>query len=125
MANDVDVEPGRVIYGQWLNNSGGIEADLTVTRLTETVFLIVTSAASATRDLVWLKKNIPEGAHCIATDITGSEAVFSIMGPTARDIMQKISTADFSNTEFPFGTAREIEVGMALARRTELVMWEN
>ena len=116
MANDVDVEPGRVIYGQWLNNSGGIEADLTVTRLTETVFLIVTSAASATRDLVWLKKNIPEGAHCIATDITGSEAVFSIMGPTARDIMQKISTADFSNTEFPFGTAREIEVGMALAR---------
>ena len=116
MANDVDVEPGRVIYGQWLNNSGGIEADLTVTRLTETVFLIVTSAASATRDLAWLKKNIPEGAHCIATDITGSEAVFSIMGPTARDIMQKISTADFSNTEFPFGTAREIEVGMALAR---------
>ena len=116
MANDVDVEPGRVIYGQWLNNSGGIEADLTVTRLTETVFLIVTSAASATRDLAWLRKNIPEGAHCIATDITASEAVFSIMGPTARDIMQKISTADFSNIEFPFGTAREIEVGMALAR---------
>ena len=68
----MDVEPGRVIYGQWLNNSGGIEADLTVTRLTETVFLIVTSAASATRDLAWLKKNIPEGAHCIATDITAS-----------------------------------------------------
>ena len=49
MANDVDVEPGRVVYGQWLNNRGCIEADLTATRLSETAFLIVTSAASATR----------------------------------------------------------------------------
>ena len=116
MANDVDVEPGRVVYGQWLNNCGCIEADLTVTRLSETAFLIVTSAASATRDLVWLKKNIPEEARCVATDVTSSEAVFSIMGPAARDVMQKLSATDFSNSEFPFGTAREIEIGMALAR---------
>ena len=116
MANDVDVEPGRVVYGQWLNNRGCIEADLTVTRLSETAFLIVTSAASATRDLVWLKKNIPEEARCVATDVTSSEAVFSIMGPAARDVMKKLSATDFSNSEFPFGTAREIEIGMALAR---------
>ena len=116
MANDVDVEPGRVVYGQWLNNRGCIEADLTVTRLSETAFLIVTSAASATRDLVWLKKNIPEEACCVATDVSSSEAVFSIMGPAARDVMKKLSATDFSNSEFPFGTAREIEIGMALAR---------
>ena len=116
MANDVDVEPGRVVYGQWLNNRGCIEADLTVTRLSETAFLIVTSAASATRDLVWLKKNIPEEARCVATDVTSSEAVFSIMGPAARDVMKKLSATDFSNSEFPFGTAREIEIGMGLAR---------
>ena len=101
MANDVDVEPGRVVYGQWLNNRGCIEADLTVTRLSETAFLIVTSAASATRDLVWLKKNIPEEARCVATDVTSSEAVFSIMGPAARDVMKKLSATDFSNSEFP------------------------
>ncbi|MBH67057.1 MAG: FAD-dependent oxidoreductase [Rhodospirillaceae bacterium] len=116
MANNVEVDVGRIVYGQWLNQRGGIEADLTVTRLSENAFLIVTSAASATRDLSWLKRNLPEDANCIVTDVTSSEAVFSVMGPKARKVMEGVCYDDFSNVSFPFGTAREIEIGMGLAR---------
>ena len=116
MANDVAVEPGRIIYGQWLNHRGGVEADLTVTRLSETVFLVVTSAASAVRDLSWLKRQIPEDAHCVVTDVTSGEAVICVMGPHARDLLAPLTPADLGNEAFPFGTAREIEIGMGLAR---------
>ncbi len=120
MANDVAVEPGRVVYGQWLNRNGGIEADLTVTRLSGTAYLIVTSAASAVRDLSWLRRHVPEGAHCVVTDITASEAVIALMGPKARDLLAAVTPDDLGNTAFPFGTAREIEVGMGLARAHRL-----
>lgn len=116
MANDVAVEPGRIVYGQWLNHRGGIEADLTVTRLSETVFLVVTSAASAVRDLSWLRRNIPDEAHCVVTDVTSAEAVICVMGPRSRDLLAPLTSADLSNQAFPFGTAREIELAMGLAR---------
>ncbi len=63
-ANQIDVDPGRIVYTQWLNERGGIEADLTVTRLAETRFLVVTGAIPQTRDLAWLRRHIPDGAHC-------------------------------------------------------------
>lgn len=116
MANDVAVEPGRIVYGQWLNHRGGVEADLTVTRLSETAFLVVTSAASAARDLSWLRRRIPEDAHCVVTDVTSGEAVICVMGPRARDLLAPLTPADLGNEAFPFGTAREIEIGMGLAR---------
>jgi len=115
-ANRIDVEPGRVVYTQWLNQRGGIEADLTVTRLSETEFLVVTSAASTRRDFAWLKRHIPKDAHCFATDVTGNEAVLALMGPNAREILSQVTNADLSNAAFPFGTAREIEIGMGTAR---------
>lgn len=116
MANDVAVEPGRLVYGQWLNQHGGVEADLTVTRLSETAFMVVTAAASAVRDLSWLKRHIPEDAHCIVTDVTSAEAVICVMGPRARDLLAPLTPADLGNEAFPFGAAREIEIGMGLAR---------
>ena len=115
-ANDVAVEPGRIVYTQWLNGKGGIEADLTVTRLGETSFLVITSAATVTRDFAWLKRNIPDDAHCVALDVTSGEACLAVMGPKARDVLQPLTTADLSNTAFPFGTARSIELGMAVVR---------
>lgn len=115
-ANDVAVEPGRIVYTQWLNGKGGIEADLTVTRLGETSFLVITAAASAVRDMNWLKRHIPQDARCMALDVTSGEAVIAVMGPNARALLQQVSPADFSNAAFPFGTAREIEIGMGLAR---------
>ena len=65
--NDIDQPPGRLIYTQWLNNRGGIEADLTVTRLDEHSFLIVTAAETEARDFSWLQKHIPGDAHCVVT----------------------------------------------------------
>ncbi|MCG8691793.1 MAG: FAD-dependent oxidoreductase, partial [Minwuiales bacterium] len=115
-ANDIAVAPGRIVYTQWLNGRGGIEADLTVTRLSETAFLVVTAPASAVRDLAWLKRHVPEDAHCTVTDVTAAEAVICVMGPNARRLLQPLTDADFSNDGFPFGTARDVELGMALVR---------
>ena len=115
-ANDVAVEPGRIVYTQWLNERGGIEADLTVTRLGEHSFLVITAAAAVTRDLAWLTRHIPPEAHCTALDVTSGEACLAVMGPRSRDFLQSLTTADLSNAAFPFGTARTIELGMALVR---------
>jgi 4-methylaminobutanoate oxidase (formaldehyde-forming) len=98
-----------------LNRRGGIESDLTVTRLSETVFFLVVPGATLTRDLAWLRKNIRD-EFVVVTDVSAGEAVLCVMGPKSRELMQKVSPNDFSNAHHPFGTAREIEVGMGLAR---------
>ena len=115
-ANDVAVDTGRIVYTPWLNRNGGIEADLTVTRLSETEFLVVTSSATVSRDLAWLRRHIPEDARCVATDVTSGEACLAVMGPKSRAALQPIVDADLSNAAFPFGTAKTIEIGMGLAR---------
>ena len=115
-ANDIDVAPGRIVYTQWLNARGGIEADLTVSRLAAKRFMVVTGAAVANRDFTWLKRHIPEEAHCIAVDVTSGEAVLGVMGPNARNILQQATPADLSGEAFPFGTFQTIELGMATVR---------
>lgn len=115
-ANNMDVAPGKIVYTQMLNRHGGIESDLTVTRLSETAFFLVVPGATLTRDLAWLRKNLGADEFVVITDVTAGESVLCIMGPKARDLMQKVSPNDFSNAHHPFGTAREIEVGMGLAR---------
>ena len=87
-----------------------------MTRLSETEFLVVTSAAQAVRDFAWLKRHIPDGAHCIATDVTSGEACLAVMGPHARALLAPLTSADLSNAAFPFGTARTIEMAMGHAR---------
>jgi glycine cleavage system T protein len=114
-ANDVDVAPGRIVYTQMLNPRGGIEADVTVTRLSETAFLMVTAGANLQRDLAWLRRHVGD-AFAVITDVTAAEAVFCLMGPQARDVLGRITPDRLDNEAFPFGTAREIEVGMGLAR---------
>ena len=114
-ANDMDVTPGRIVYTQMLNARGGIECDLTVTRLTETAFLLVVPGATLQRDLSWLRRHLGD-AFAVITDVTAGEAVLPLMGPKARDLLSAVSPADMSNDAHPFGTAREIEIGMTLAR---------
>ena len=114
-ANDVDVEAGRIVYTQMLNARGGIESDLTVTRLGETAFLLIVPAATLRRDLAWLKRHLGED-FAVITEVSAAEAVFCVMGPEARELMGAVSPDDFSNAAFPFGTAREIEIGLGLAR---------
>ncbi len=115
-ANDVAVAPGRVVYTQWLNERAGIEADLTVTRLALDRFMVVTGAASQSRDLAWLQRHIPEDARAWATDVTSGFAVLALMGPDSRALLGRVTDADLGNGAFPFGTSREIEIGYALVR---------
>ena len=113
--NEVDVPVGRIVYTQMLNPRGGIESDLTVTRLSETAYLMVVPGATLQRDLAWLRRHVGE-AFAVITDVTAAEAVLCVMGPKSRDLLAAVSPNDFSNAAHPFGTAREIEIGMGLAR---------
>ena len=119
-ANQVDVRPGRIVYTQWLNDRGGIEADLTVTRLAEDCFLIVTAAATEVRDFDWLRRNIPAEAHCVLTNVTSAMGVISIMGPNARALLQSLTPDDLSHAAFPFAHSREIELGYARVRASRI-----
>jgi 4-methylaminobutanoate oxidase (formaldehyde-forming) len=114
-ANDVDVPAGRIVYTQMLNRRGGIECDLTVTRISETAFLLVVPGATLRRDLAWLNRHRGDDL-AVVTDMTAAEAVLCLMGPKARDLLAAVSPDDLSNAAHPFGTAREIEVGYGLAR---------
>ena len=115
-ANDVAVPAGRIVYTQLLNRRGGIEADLTVTRLGPERYLVVTAAASQTRDLTWIERNLSDGARVYVTDVTSGSGVLGVMGPEARTLLARLSDADLSNEAFPFGTSCEIDVGYACAR---------
>ncbi|WP_417733757.1 GcvT family protein [Roseovarius sp.] len=112
---DMSVPVGRIVYTQFLNATGGIEADVTVTRLSETAYLVVTPAATRLADETWLRRHIGERAVVI-TDVTAGEGVLAVMGPKARDLLQAVSPNDFSNAANPFGTAQDIELGLGLAR---------
>ncbi|MEM7733767.1 MAG: glycine cleavage T C-terminal barrel domain-containing protein, partial [Pseudomonadota bacterium] len=112
---NMSVPAGKIVYTQFLNSTGGIEADVTVTRLTETVYLVVTPAATRLADETHMRRNA-EGYQVVITDVTASEGVLAIMGPNARDLLARVSPNDFSNDTNPFGTAQEIELGMGLAR---------
>lgn len=109
------VPSGKIVYTQLLNNRGGIEADVTVTRLSETAYLVVTPAATRLADETWLRRHA-EGFQVVITDVTPGEAVIAVMGPNSRTLLQAVSPNDFTNQGNPFGTAQEIEIGMALAR---------
>ncbi len=119
-ANNVDVGPGRIVYTQWLNARGGIEADLTVTRLAESKFLVVTGAQPQLRDMTWLQRNTPADAHCSAVDITSGLPMLSIMGPKSRALLEELTGEDLSNENFPFGTSRELEIGYARVRASRI-----
>jgi len=119
-ANNIDVNLDRVVYTQWLNPHGGIEADLTVTRLEENAFMIVTAAETEVRDFYWLKKHIPDDAHCILTNMTSAMGVLSLMGPRSRDLLQSLTPADLNHSAFPFAHSREIELGLGYVRASRI-----
>ena len=114
-AGDVAVPLGRAVYTQWLNPRGGIEADLTVTRLAEDKYIVVTGAANATRDFAWLKRHIGD-RFAIATDVTSGVCMLGLMGPKSRDLLNTVCKVDLSNNGFPFLTSQEVEIGYARVR---------
>lgn len=114
-ANDVTKAPGRLTYTQLLNTRGGIEADLTVARLAEDRFYIVTGTGFRTHDLAWIAEHLPEGDVAIR-DITEDWGTLSLMGPRARDVLARVTDADVSDAAFPFGQVREISIAGATVR---------
>lgn len=112
---DMSVPVGRIVYTQFLNITGGIEADVTVTRLSETAYLVVTPAATLLADQTWMRRHQGDFAVTV-TDMTSAEAVLVVMGPQARALLQAVSPNDFSTEVNPFGTMQKIEIGFAHAR---------
>ncbi|MEP3785205.1 FAD-dependent oxidoreductase [Ascidiaceihabitans sp.] len=112
---DYDVPVGKIVYTQFLNSKAGIEADVTVTRIEENCYLVVTPAATRLADQTWMRRN-QGNFNVVITDVTAGEGVLAIMGPRSRELLQAVSPNDFSNDVNPFGTAQEIEIGMGLAR---------
>ncbi len=109
--NEVDVEPGRIVYTAWVNEVGGFEADLTVTRLERDKFMVVVGENSHGHTETWMCRHIGEGEFVTITDVTPGVTQINIHGPKARDLMQKVSDADLSNEAFPFMTGQNIDVG--------------
>ncbi|SDJ79355.1 4-methylaminobutanoate oxidase (formaldehyde-forming) [Bradyrhizobium sp. Rc2d] len=114
-ANDMSVEPGNLVYTQMLNTRGGIVADLTFTRISENRYMMVTSSGAQSRDINWIRRNLRPDSRVVVTDVTSGFAVLSVMGPKSRELMRRVSPADFSNDAFPFRSSKEIEIGYAIA----------
>ena len=112
-ANNTGKPPGSVTYTQMLNDRGGIECDLTVSRLGKDAFYIVTGTGFATRDFDWIRRTIPAGTDAQLIDATSSRAVLALMGPKSREVLQTVTDADMTNEAFPFATARTIPIAGA------------
>jgi 4-methylaminobutanoate oxidase (formaldehyde-forming) len=110
-ANDIDQSLGTVVYTQCLNKRGGIECDFTVTRLAQDRFLIITGTAFGQHDISWLSLNMPEDGSVTIEDVGSSYACLGLWGPKARKILERATTDDVSNENFPYMTAKRITVG--------------
>lgn len=115
-ANDVSRPAGRLTYTQLLNTRGGIECDLTVARLAEDKFYIVTGTGFRTHDFAWIRDHIGQDLDAELTDITEDYGTLSLMGPMARKVLAKVTSADVGNSAFPFGHVREIEIAGTIIR---------
>jgi 4-methylaminobutanoate oxidase (formaldehyde-forming) len=111
---------GRVVYTAMLNPRGGIECDLTVTRLGPEAFLIVTGAAVHTHDADWIRRHLPPDGRATLTDITAGHAVLGVMGPASRRLLSRLTPDDLSNEAFPYMTSREIWLGLAQVRASRV-----
>jgi sarcosine dehydrogenase len=109
-SNRVAREPGRLTYTQMLNSRGGIECDLTVARLADDLFYIVTGTGFRTHDGGWIRDHLPAESDATLMDVTEAFGTLSLMGPRARDVLENVTGADVSNAAFPFGHVRVIDI---------------
>ena len=110
----IDAPIGKAVYTQWCNHKGGIEADLTVTRMSEDAFFVVTAAAAENRDFTWLRRAC-KGKDVTITNVTDDFVMLGLMGPNSRKVLAELSDADLSNRDiesggFPFGWSKRIDV---------------
>jgi glycine cleavage system aminomethyltransferase T len=114
-ANRVDGPSGLITYTPWLNDTGTLEADLTVTKLDEEKFLVIVTDTIVRHAETWLARHIPDDSHAFVTNVTSAYGQLNVQGPNSRALLQKITNADLGNAAFPFRTAREIDIGFARA----------
>jgi 4-methylaminobutanoate oxidase (formaldehyde-forming) len=119
-ARDLDVAPGRMVYTAMLNERGGFESDLTITRTAWDTFFILTGSAQATRDADWIGKHIAEDEFAALVDVTSAFSVISVMGPKSRELLARVSADDLSRESLPFSATRDIDVGYARARAARM-----
>ena len=119
-ACNMDRPVGAVIYAQMCNEAGGIEADLTITRLAQGHFYIVTGAGFGTHDADWMRRHMPRDGSVHLVEVTSARAVINICGPKARDVLAAVAQEDVSNAGFPFATTREIAIGAAPVRAVRI-----
>ena len=112
-AGDLDTPVGKLVYTHMLNSRGGIETDITVNRLAEDRYLIISSATTHPRDKAWIEKHMTREEHVTLADVTSAYSVLSVQGPKSRDLLGRIIDADLSNEAFPFATSQEIDIGYA------------
>jgi 4-methylaminobutanoate oxidase (formaldehyde-forming) len=115
-ANNVAVPVGKIVYTQWLNERGRIEADMTVTRLAEDCYLLILVDAAHNHCLTWLKRHVPTEAHVFVTDVTSGYNIINVQGPISRQLISRLTSTDMSNEAFPYLTAQEIDIGYALVK---------
>jgi len=108
--NNMCVPVGKIVYTQWLNEQGTIEADLTVTKIDEETFMVLCSDAAHRHVETWIKKNTPPGAHAIVTDVTSGYAMINLQGPKSRQLLSRVTHDDISNEAFPYMTMQEIDI---------------
>jgi heterotetrameric sarcosine oxidase gamma subunit len=117
---DVAVPVGRSVYTGMLNRRGGYEADVTVTRLAHDRYLLVTGSASVHRDQSWIERHVGPAEHVAVVDVSSAYAVFGVMGPRSRELLQRLTRSDLSDGAFPFATSQEIALGHATVRATRI-----
>jgi len=117
---DIDTASNRIVYTHWLNERGCIEADLTVTRLSENEYMVISGAATTHKDLHWLRRHIGADDFCTVTDVTAQYAVFGVMGPNSRAMLEPLLGMDLSNDAFPFARSMNGELGYSPIRITRV-----
>ncbi|TGD89657.1 FAD-dependent oxidoreductase [Mycolicibacterium sp. CH28] len=110
---NLDTVIGKITYTQLLNERGGIEADVTITRLAEDRFYLVTGSGFGRHDVTFLLQHAPTDGTVVITDVTSAYGVLNVCGPRSRDVLAALSTSDFSNEAFPYMTARRTDLGWA------------
>ena len=114
--NQIDVAIGKVVYTQVLNERGGVEADVTITRLAPGGFYIVDAAATQTKTFSYIQAHITQDEYAFLIDVTSAYAVLSVMGPHSRALLSTLTDTDLSNQAFPFSSSQEIDFADATLR---------
>jgi len=118
--NNIAVPVGQCVYTQWMNVRGGVEADVTVTRVAEDRFLVVAAELFHRRVETMLRRGTPPEARVYITDVTSAYTLLSVQGPESRNLLSRVTLADLSNDAFPYYTAQELDLHHARGLATRM-----